>query len=58
VPEDALERIRAAYRRDVAVLPPTEVASIIAAGGFHPPVQFFQAGLIHAWLARRQNGDG
>jgi tRNA (cmo5U34)-methyltransferase len=53
VPEDAQQRIRAAYTRDVAVLPPAEVASIIAAGGFEPPVPFFQAGLIHAWLARR-----
>jgi hypothetical protein len=30
-------KISAAYGRDVAVLPPSEVASIIAAGGFDPP---------------------
>ncbi len=46
-------RIIAAYGRDVAVLPPSEVASIIAAGGFDPPVLFFQTLLMHAWYARR-----
>jgi hypothetical protein len=29
------------------------VAAIIEAGGFETPVQFFQAGLIHAWHAKR-----
>lgn len=53
VSADALEKIRAAYTRDVAVLAPDEVASIIAAGGFAEPVRFFQAGLIHGWLSRR-----
>ncbi len=46
-------RISAAYDRDVAVLPPSEVASIIAAGGFDSPVLFFQSLLMHAWYARR-----
>jgi tRNA (cmo5U34)-methyltransferase len=46
-------RISAAYDRDVAVLPPSEVASIIAAGGFDPPVLFFQNLLMHAWYTRR-----
>jgi tRNA (cmo5U34)-methyltransferase len=48
-----LERMRANYARDVGILPPAEVQSIIGAAGFAPPVQFFQAGLIHAWFARR-----
>jgi len=56
-PSDAsaeeLNRMRAAYAKDVAVLPPAAVASIIESGGFEAPVQFFQAGLIHAWLAKR-----
>ena len=43
---------RAAYARDVAVLPPATVASLIASGGFERPVQFFQAGLLHAWCSR------
>jgi hypothetical protein len=40
-------------RRDVAVLPPEEVAGIISAGGFDSPIQFLQTGLIRAWSARR-----
>lgn len=50
---DALERLRKAYANDVGVLAPEKVASIIEAGGFELPVQFFQAGLIHAWLSKR-----
>lgn len=56
VPAEAIARIRAAYETDVAVLPPGRVAALIAAGGFAPPVRFFQAGLIHAWLSRRAAG--
>jgi len=50
---EALERMRANYARDVAILPQGEVESIIRSAGFAPPVQFFQAGLIHAWFSRR-----
>jgi len=50
---DAIDRMREAYRRDVAVLPPSEVRDILARGGFDAPVLFFQAGMIHAWYARR-----
>lgn len=57
VPAEALDRIRAAYARDVGVLPPARIASIIAAGGFAPPVLFFQAGLIHAWRSERRPED-
>jgi tRNA (cmo5U34)-methyltransferase len=46
-------KISAAYDRDVAVIPPSEVALIIAAAGFDPPVLFFQTLLMHAWYARR-----
>ena len=38
---------------DLAILPPTLVAAIIKAGGFGAPVQFYQAGLIHAWFSKR-----
>ncbi|GAB3672209.1 class I SAM-dependent methyltransferase [Salinisphaera aquimarina] len=51
-PEDR-ERMREAYANDVAVLAPDTVASIIEAGGFESSVQFFQAGLIHAWFSKR-----
>lgn len=54
VSDDAIERMRAAWKKDVAILPPSEVAAIIQAGGFEPPVEFFQAGLIHAWFAKRE----
>ena len=47
-------QIRDAYAKDVAVLPPTKVADIIKSAGFCVPVQFFQAGLIHAWFAKLQ----
>jgi len=50
---EGIDRIRKAYANDVGVLPPSRVASIIESGGFEPPVQFFQAGLIHAWLSKR-----
>lgn len=52
VAPEGLARMRAAYARDVAVLPPATVATIIQAGGFTAPVPFFQAGLIHAWFAK------
>jgi tRNA (cmo5U34)-methyltransferase len=50
---EAIEKMRAAYDRDVALLPPVEVCGIIAAGGFEAPIQFLQTGLIRAWYARR-----
>lgn len=50
---EAIDRMRKAYANDVGVLPPAKVASIIRSGGFELPVQFFQAGLIHAWLSKR-----
>lgn len=53
VSEVELDRMRAAYAKDVAIMPPATVASIIGAAGFAAPVQFYQAGLIHAWFARR-----
>jgi tRNA (cmo5U34)-methyltransferase len=54
---EAMDRIRKAYANDVGVLPSNRVASIIASGGFESPVQFFQAGLIHAWLSKRARSD-
>ena len=57
VTPEGLERMRHAYARDVAVLPPEHVASIIRSGGFDTPVRFFQAGLIHAWYSRRASPE-
>ena len=50
---EAVAKMRTTYERDVAVLPPEEVAAIIAAGGFSEPIPFLQTGLIRAWYARR-----
>ena len=57
VSPEARARTLAAWEKDVAILPPGEVASIIESGGFEAPVQFFQAGLIHAWISRRAPGS-
>ena len=32
------------------------VRDLIARGGFSPPPQFFQAGMIHGWYAARAAG--
>lgn len=47
------DNIKTMYEKNVAILPPTEVASIIKKAGFESPVQFYQTGLIHAWFAKR-----
>ncbi|AKR43193.1 class I SAM-dependent methyltransferase [Methylophilus sp. TWE2] len=53
VPAEAIERTHAAWAKDVAILPPDEVRSIIQRGGFESPVQFYQAGFVHAWFSVR-----
>lgn len=53
VPPDATGKTHAAWKKDVAILPPGDVKAIVARGGFDTPVQFYQAGLVHAWFARR-----
>jgi tRNA (cmo5U34)-methyltransferase len=50
---DRLQKMREAYARDVAILPPRSVEALIQAGGFEVPIQFYQAGLIHAFYCRR-----
>lgn len=50
---EGVMKMREAYTRDVAVLPSSEVRDIIMHGGFESPVPFFQAGMIHAWFAKR-----
>jgi tRNA (cmo5U34)-methyltransferase len=54
---EVLERTRAAYAKDVAILPPKLIASIIEAAGFERSVQFFQAGLMHAWFSKRTSSE-
>lgn len=53
IPSKGVEQMRAAYSRDVAILPQAQVSSIIQSGGFDDPVLFYQAGLIHAWFSKR-----
>lgn len=55
---DRVQQMRAAYDRDVAILPMRSVEAIIQSGGFEPPVQFYQAGLIHAWYCERRRTAG
>lgn len=57
VSDEAMERMRHAYQHDVGILAPERIAAIIRAGGFELPVQFFQAGLIHAWVSKRIASD-
>jgi tRNA (cmo5U34)-methyltransferase len=52
-PDEEVEKFLTAHGRNAAVLPLSEVASIIALGGFDAPVLFLQALFIHAWYARR-----
>jgi tRNA (cmo5U34)-methyltransferase len=53
VQPDVLEKARAAYAKDVAILPPERVASMIQSAGFESSTPFFQGGLIHAWFSKR-----
>jgi tRNA (cmo5U34)-methyltransferase len=52
-PPEQLESPRVTYGRDVAVLLPDQVSSIIASGGFETPVSFLQTCLIHVWYTQR-----
>lgn len=53
VPPERVRQMQEAYAKDVAILPPHRVAALIASAGFAEPVQFYQAGLIHAWYTQR-----
>jgi len=53
VPADAIEKTHSAWAKDVAILPPDDVKSIIERGGFNSSVQFYQSGFVHAWFSRR-----
>ncbi|MBW4542611.1 MAG: methyltransferase domain-containing protein [Myxacorys chilensis ATA2-1-KO14] len=52
-PDQDIEKFLDSHGRDVAVLPPHEVESIIASSGFDVPVLFLQTLFIHAWYAKR-----
>ncbi|MFK5980376.1 MAG: class I SAM-dependent methyltransferase [Rhizobiaceae bacterium] len=50
---DEVEKFRRTFGKEVAVLPPQEVESLIATGEFERPVLFSQTLFIHAWYARK-----
>lgn len=52
-PPEGLERMRAAYSKDVSILAPEVLGPMVEEAGFLRPFQFFQAGLIRAWFAQR-----
>jgi tRNA (cmo5U34)-methyltransferase len=58
VSPERVQQMRAAYERDVAILPVATVAALLSSAGFDMPVQFYQAGLIHAWYCRRRQAEG
>lgn len=51
---ERVQQMRAVYDRDVAIVPSQSVEAILASAGFDAPVQFYQAGLIHAWYCQRR----
>lgn len=53
LPPQAIEKTHSAWEKDVAILPPEKIRLIIESGGFESVVQFYQAGLIHAWCSIR-----
>lgn len=53
LPEDEVERMRAVWGKELAVLPPSEVEALIAAGGFSAPTPVFQSILMRAWMTTR-----
>ncbi len=52
-PEQDIKEFLAVHGRDVAVLPPDEVSSIIASSGFDQPTLFLQTLFVYAWYSRR-----
>lgn len=50
---ERVQQMREAYSRDVSILPGPTVEALVASAGFDTPVQFYQAGLIHAWYCQR-----
>ena len=52
MPAEEVEKLSASFGREVAVLPPQDIESMIVSGGFDTPVLFFQTLLIHAWYAK------
>jgi tRNA (cmo5U34)-methyltransferase len=54
MPDAEVEKFRASYGRDVALLSPKKVATIMTEGGFELPVLFYQSLLARAWYAHKR----
>jgi len=50
---EALLQMKRTYANDVAILPASAVAQLIADAGFSSPVNFYKAGLMQAWFSRK-----
>ncbi|WP_108124338.1 class I SAM-dependent methyltransferase [Saccharospirillum mangrovi] len=53
VTPEQITRLKKAYSTDVGVMSMVELSRIVRASGFEEPLPFFQAGLVQAWMARR-----
>ena len=53
VPAAEIDKFRSSYGKNVALLSPQEVESIIIKGGFSSPTLFYQTLLIRAWYSKR-----
>jgi len=51
--DDSVASYRTNLDKSVGLLPPPDLAALIASAGFSEPAQFYQGGLIHAHTARR-----
>lgn len=52
VTEEEVRKIKDMYKKDVALLTPDKLISVIGDGGFEAPIPFYQAGMIHAFLSK------
>ncbi|MBI3248931.1 MAG: class I SAM-dependent methyltransferase [Deltaproteobacteria bacterium] len=53
MPAAEVEQFRVSYGRDVALLAPQQIESVITKGDFESPVLFYQSLLIRAWYSQR-----
>lgn len=48
-----ISKLKTAYSNDVAIVAPQKLAKMIQSAGFTPPTPIYQAGMIHAFFAKR-----
>lgn len=53
IPIAEIESTLVSYGRNVALLSPQNVESIVIKGGFESPILFYQILLVRAWYAKR-----